>query len=151
VVRKVRRVTDGETLVWKEINFEKMTSREKQQLVTEVNLLKGLEHPNIVRYEDRIVDKKTSKVYIIMEYCSGGDLGTYLKLCKKKMEPIAEEVIWKISYQLLLALDHCHSRTPDERGRGGKVLHRDIKPANIFINEASHIKLGDFGLSREMG
>lgn len=63
-----------------------MTSREKQQLVTEVNLLKGLEHQNIVRYEDRIVDKKTSKVYIIMEYCSGGDLGTYLKQCKKKYE-----------------------------------------------------------------
>lgn len=65
--------------MWKEINFEKMTSREKQQLVTEVNLLKGLDHPNIVRYEDRIVDKKSAKVYILMEYCSGGDLGKYLK------------------------------------------------------------------------
>jgi len=81
-----------------------MTSREKQQLVTEVNLLKGLEHQNIVRYEDRIVDKKTSKVYIIMEYCSGGDLGTYLKQCKKNMKPISEDIIWKISYQLLQAL-----------------------------------------------
>ena len=56
-----------------------MSCREKQQLVTEVNLLKGLDHPNIVRYEDRIVDKKTAKVFIIMEYCSGGDLGQYLK------------------------------------------------------------------------
>lgn len=56
-----------------------MTSREKQQLVTEVNLLKGLDHTNIVRYEDRIVDKKSTKVFIIMEYCEGGDLGSYLK------------------------------------------------------------------------
>lgn len=53
-----------------------MSSREKQQLVTEVNLLKELEHPNIVRYVDRIVDKSNSKVYIVMEYCARGDLGT---------------------------------------------------------------------------
>ena len=52
---------------------------------------------------------------------------------------------------MLLALEYCHSRGPDEKGKGGKVLHRDIKPANIFINNSNHIKLGDFGLSREMG
>lgn len=111
-----------------------MSSREKQQLVTEVNLLKELEHPNIVRYVDRVVDKANSKVYIIMEYCARGDLGTELKKSKQMMNYIEEEVIWKICYQLLLALDYCHSRVPDERGKGGKVLHRDIKPANIFID-----------------
>jgi NIMA (never in mitosis gene a)-related kinase 2 len=138
-------------LVWKEINFEKMTSREKQQLVTEVNLLKGLDHPNIVRYEDRIVDKKSTKVFIIMEHCSGGDLGSFLKESKQKLKPLSEDIIWKIAYQLLLALEYCHNRATDDKGRGGKVLHRDIKPANIFINNSNYIKLGDFGLSREMG
>lgn len=67
------------------------------------------------------------------------------------MQPISEEIIWKIAYQLLLALQYCHNRVSDEKGRGGKVLHRDIKPANIFVDKSNHIKLGDFGLSREMG
>jgi NIMA (never in mitosis gene a)-related kinase 2 len=116
-----------------------------------VNLLKELDHPNIVRYVDRMVDKAASKVYIIMEYCSRGDLGTELKKSKQTQTQIEEEVIWKICYQLLLALEYCHTRCADERGRGGKVLHRDIKPANIFIDEGNHVKLGDFGLSREMG
>lgn len=148
VVRKVKSRDTGEVLVWKEINFEKMSSREKQQLVTEVNLLKELSHPNIVKYVDRIVDKANSRVYIIMEYCSKGDLGSELRKSKQTHTFIEEEIIWKISYQLLRALEYCHSRQPDSRGRGGKVIHRDIKPANIFIGEDSHVKLGDFGLSR---
>ena len=43
-----------------------------------------LNHQNIVRYYDRIIDKKNTKIYIIMEYCEGGDLGTLLKRCKKE-------------------------------------------------------------------
>ena len=104
VVRRVRSRETGEVLVWKEINFEKMSSREKQQLVTEVNLLKELSHPNIVKYVDRIVDKANSRVYIIMEYCARGDLGSELKKSKQTHTFIEEEIIWKISYQLLRAL-----------------------------------------------
>ena len=53
-----------------------------------------------------------------------------------------EDIIWKIFFQLMLALDYCHQREK-------KILHRDIKPANIFIDSTgSNIKLGDFGLSR---
>ena len=69
--------------VSKEMWYGKMNSREKHQLVTEVNLLKELNHPNIVKYEDRIVDKKQTTVYIIMEYCPGGDLGSLLKQNKQ--------------------------------------------------------------------
>lgn len=84
-------------------------------------------------------------MYIIMEYCSGGDLGTLLKKSKKSREFISEEVIWKIFSQVVSALVECHNR------KGGKILHRDIKPANIFIDADNNIKLGDFGLSRLMG
>jgi len=64
---------------------------------------------------------------------------------------MAEEIIWKICYQLLQALEYCHNRTTDEKGKGGRVLHRDIKPANIFLHGQTSVKLGDFGLSRELG
>ncbi len=51
-----------------------MKEKEKQQLINEVNILRELKHDNIVRYHDKIVDKKNTTIYIIMEYCAGGDL-----------------------------------------------------------------------------
>ena len=56
------------------MNYGKMGEKEKQQLVSEVNILRELNHPNIVRYYDRIIDKANAKIYIIMEFCEGGDL-----------------------------------------------------------------------------
>ena len=53
LVQKVKRITDDKILVSKEINYGKMTEREKQQLVSEVNIIRDLQHPNIVRYYDR--------------------------------------------------------------------------------------------------
>jgi len=45
-----------------------MSDKEKQQIVAEVNILRELKHSNIVRYYDRIIDKSSSKIYIVMEY-----------------------------------------------------------------------------------
>lgn len=142
VVTKLRRKSDSKILVWKELNYGKMGEREKHQLVSEVNILKQLHHPNIVQYYDRIIDKKQTKIYIIMEYCEGGDMGSLLKRCKKDQDFIAEDVIWKIFTQIVLALNECHTR------KAGKILHRDLKPANIFLDIQNNIKLGDFGLAR---
>ncbi len=119
-----------------------MSEKEKQHIVSEVNILRELKHPNIVRYYDRIIDKKNTKIYIIMEYCEGGDIGALIKRCKKNKEYIAEDVIWKIFTQLVLALHECHTR------KEGKVLHRDLKPSNVFLDSENNVKLGDFGLSR---
>ena len=61
-------------MVWKEMNYARMGDKEKQQLVSEVNILKELNHPHIVKYYDRIIDKNNQKIYIIMEHCEKGDL-----------------------------------------------------------------------------
>jgi serine/threonine protein kinase len=58
LVSKVKRKSDNKILVWKELNYGKMSEREKKQLVLEVNILRELKHNNIVRYYDRIIDKK---------------------------------------------------------------------------------------------
>jgi len=71
-----------QVLVWKEIDYSRLSEAAKQNLVLEVNLLRELRHDNIVRYYDRIVDKTRSVLYIIMEYCEGGDLASYIKRIK---------------------------------------------------------------------
>jgi NIMA (never in mitosis gene a)-related kinase 2 len=57
VIRKVKRITDGKYLARKEIDYRKMSEKEKKQLVAEVNILRELRHPNIVRYYERFVDR----------------------------------------------------------------------------------------------
>jgi serine/threonine protein kinase len=61
-----------------------MSEKEKQQLVQEVNILQKLRHPNIVRYYDRIIDRESTTLYIVMEYCDYGDIATLIKHCKKE-------------------------------------------------------------------
>ena len=95
-ISKILRKSDKQLLVWKELDYGQMSEKEKQQIVSEVNILRELKHQNIVRYYDRILDKKHARIYIIMEYCEGGDLGQLIKRCKKNKEYIAEDVIWKI-------------------------------------------------------
>jgi len=70
-------------MVRKEIHYLKMSEREKQQLTQEVNILAGLRHPNIVRYYSREIAKDEGMVYLYMEYCHNGDLGSVIKHCKK--------------------------------------------------------------------
>ncbi|CAM9776185.1 unnamed protein product, partial [Ectocarpus fasciculatus] len=147
-VTKIRRKSDGRTLVWKELNYGSMSDREKQQTVAEVNIIRELRSPFIVRYYDRIVDKQNTKLYIVMEYCAGGDLGHVIKKCKRNRTNLEEAVIWKALAQLLLALKDCHHR--EDNGSCRPILHRDIKPANVLLDQNKNIKLGDFGLAKEL-
>jgi len=147
-VFKPRRKSDDKILVWKEINFGGMCEKEKSQLVAEVNILRELRNPFVVRYHDRIVDKPKTRLYIIMEYCSGGDLGRIIKKCKRDRTNLDEGLIWKIFAQCVLALKDCHRR--QENGETKPILHRDLKPANILLDASQNIKMGDFGLAKEL-
>ncbi|NWZ79084.1 NEK2 kinase, partial [Poecile atricapillus] len=142
--RKVRRKADGKILVWKELDYGAMTESEKQMLVSEVNLLRELRHPNIVRYYDRIIDRSSTTLYIVMEYCDGGDLaGLIAKMCSFFRHFLDESFVLRVLTQLTLALKECHRRSD-----GGVTVHRDLKPANVFLDGKQNVKLGDFGLAR---
>eukprot|EP01064_Diplonema_japonicum_P035541 TRINITY_DN7747_c0_g1_i1.p1 TRINITY_DN7747_c0_g1~~TRINITY_DN7747_c0_g1_i1.p1 ORF type:complete len:408 (+),score=82.64 TRINITY_DN7747_c0_g1_i1:58-1281(+) len=144
-VAKIRRKYDGREFVWKEMDFGKMNDKEKQLIVSEVNILRGFKHPYIVRYYDRIIDRDAFKIYIIMEFCDRGDLAATIKRNKQNNIIPDERHVWRIALQLCLALEQCHCR------KEGKILHRDIKPANILLDKDNNVKLGDFGLARIMG
>lgn len=142
--QKIRRKADGKTLVWKVLDYGTMAESEKQMLVSEVNLLRELKHPNIVRYYDRIIDRTNTTLYIVMEYCQGGDLSSLISRCIKERRYLEEQFVLRVMAQLTLALKECHQRSD---GRA-TVLHRDLKPANIFLDIRQNVKLGDFGLAR---
>ena len=120
-----------------------------------MNILRELRHPNITRYYDRVIDKDNAKLFIVMEFCAGGDLAGLVRRRKKQLRDsnntdvssyVPEETAWRIISQLTLALLECHMRK-----EGNKILHRDLKPGNIFFDADQNVKLGDFGLSRMMG
>ncbi|XP_071775210.2 serine/threonine-protein kinase Nek2 [Centroberyx gerrardi] len=142
--QKIIRKSDGKVLVWKELDYGTMAESEKQMLVSEVNLLRELKHPNIVRYYDRIIDRTNTTLYIVMEHCEGGDLSSLITRCIKERRYLEEQFILRVMAQLTLALKECHRRSDG----GATVLHRDLKPANIFLDVKQNVKLGDFGLAR---
>ena len=101
------------------------------QIVNEINILKKLEHPNIIKIYDTHIDK--TQYYFIMEFCHGGNLKDYIKSSDNQYD-------LKYMYEILAGLEYLINK---------KIIHRDIKPTNIFINNNT-IKIGDFGFSREI-
>ncbi|RAK96920.1 serine/threonine protein kinase nimA [Aspergillus ibericus CBS 121593] len=168
IIRKVRRKTDGFILCRKEINYIKMSQKEREQLTAEFNILSSLRHPNIVAYYHREHLKASQDLYLYMEYCGGGDLSMVIKNLKKTNKYAEEEFVWRILSQLVTALYRCHygadavdvgsnilGPAPKASGLKGKqaqmtILHRDLKPENIFLGSDNTVKLGDFGLSKLM-
>ncbi|KAL3532867.1 hypothetical protein ACH5RR_006388 [Cinchona calisaya] len=103
-----------------------------RQVSREIRTMKLLRHPNIVQIYE-VIGTKT-KVYIVMEYVSGGQLSDKLSYLTKLSEGDAR----KYFQQLIDAVDHCHWRG---------VYHRDLKPENLLLDSKGNLKVSDFGLS----
>ncbi|WVQ73033.1 hypothetical protein IAR50_002596 [Cryptococcus sp. DSM 104548] len=165
VISKVQRVSDGKEFALKQLDYSKMTDKDRKQILAEVAILESLKHRNIVQLIQKIKDPKNERIYIIMEFCTSGDLGTLIRRAQRNNSSIPEDKIWNIFLQIVLALHHCHwpaerqaksgGRTssapvPADGGARYQVLHRDLKPENVFLSD-EFVKLGDFGLSKDMG
>ncbi|XP_007889402.1 serine/threonine-protein kinase Nek3 [Callorhinchus milii] len=122
---------DSQQCVMKEIHLSK-DPRGIQKSRQEAILLAKMKHPNIVAFKEAF--EADSHLYIVMEYCDGGDLMQNLLRQKKKLFP--EEMVLNLFIQICLGMKHIHDR---------RVLHRDIKSKNIFFTKTGVVKLGDFG------
>ncbi|KAA6397197.1 MAG: putative Serine/threonine-protein kinase Nek4 [Streblomastix strix] len=105
----------------------------------EAEMLRRFDCPFIVKYFESFSER--GMLFIIMEYCDDGDLNGYFQICKTNKQLIPEERIIDWFTQILIGLDVLHK---------AKVLHRDIKAQNIFLTKKNFVKLGDFGIARNL-
>uniref|UniRef100_A0A3Q3VZ91 non-specific serine/threonine protein kinase n=1 Tax=Mola mola TaxID=94237 RepID=A0A3Q3VZ91_MOLML len=132
-----RRAEDNSLVVWKEVDLNSLSEKERRDVMNEINILSILEHNNIIAYFNHFLDKNS--LFIELEYCNGGNL--YDKINQQKGQLFSEEVVIWYLYQIASAVSHIHK---------AGILHRDIKTLNIFLTKTDLIKLGDYGLAKKL-
>jgi len=129
--------SSGRQCVMKRMLLRNLSEKERSSALQEAQLLKSLNHPNIVSYVDTICTR--SKLYLLMQFCDGGDLERKLNQVRKERGTVPEPQLLDWFVQMALALQYLHSK---------RILHRDLKTANVFLTAIGIVKLGDFGVSR---
>ena len=130
----------GQKVAIKIMKKSSMDSSDLELVRTEIEILKICQHPNIIRLYN--VFENADYLYIIMEYCYGGDLFSYLE---NRHFRVSEKRASNIIHQMATAVYYMHSYG---------VVHRDLKPENVLMtstDEDSEIRILDFGLSKILG
>ena len=122
----------------KEINIKERKDKWK----SEIKILKTIDHPNIISFKCAFKSKQNENICgIITEYADNGDLSKLIKEKKKKNEYFKEELLLNWLIQLCLAIQTLHEE---------EIIHRNIKPSNIYLMKDNSIKLGDFGIAKDI-
>ena len=133
-----RDVRNGKYYCLKQVQMETYSEEEKLAAQQEVEVLRTLDHPGIVRYREHFLH--SDSLCVVMAYCEGGDLAAAIKRRAKAEKRFTEAEVLDWFVQLVMALHHVHSK---------RILHRDLKTQNIFITK-NLVKLGDFGIAKVM-
>ncbi|TCD71833.1 hypothetical protein EIP91_003176 [Steccherinum ochraceum] len=131
-VYRALNLNTGQMVAVKRIRLEGLKEEEIAQLMNEVDLVKSLSHPSIVKYEGMCRDENT--LNIILEFAENGSLGQTIKAFGRLNERLVAGYVVKI----LEGLHYLH---------GSDVVHCDLKAANILTTKNGNVKLSDFGVS----
>jgi len=136
-VKKVTHKPTGSVRAMKIISKGSMTREEEsKRFLNEIEILKNLDHPNILKLYEFYQDQKN--YYLITEYCTGGELFDKIISLKHFNEQLAADTM----HQVLSAVSYCHSN---------RIVHRDLKPENLLLESTAdnaNVKVIDFGTSR---
>ncbi|CAN1216871.1 CBL-interacting serine/threonine-protein kinase 24 [Linum perenne] len=132
-VKFARNMETGENVAMKVlVKSTILKHRMVDQIKREISIMKIVRHPNIVRLHEVLAGR--TKIYIILEFVTGGEL--YDKIVHQGR--LKEHEARRYFQQLIDAVDHCHCKG---------VYHRDLKPENLLLDTAGNLKVSDFGLS----
>ncbi|XP_068600429.1 serine/threonine-protein kinase 36 [Brachionichthys hirsutus] len=133
-VYKGRKKMTGQVVALKFIPKKGISEKELRSLKKEMEILRGLQHPNIVKLYDSFETEE--KVVIVTEYAEG-----QLFAVLQEVGLLPESRVREIACQLVSALHYLHSH---------RIIHRDMKPQNVLLGESGVVKLCDFGFARSM-
>lgn len=132
-VKFARNSETGEAVALKILDKEKVLKHKMaEQIKREIATMKLIKHPNVVRLYE-VMGSRT-KIYIVLEFVTGGELFDKIVNHGRMGEPEARRYF----QQLINVVDYCHSRG---------VYHRDLKPENLLLDAYGNLKVSDFGLS----
>ena len=126
---------------WK-VKIIPIKDKEKEEIDRikgEAKFLSSINHNNIIKYYDS--NKDNESFYIVMEFCKGSDLKKLINDYKNQGKSIDQNLIFHIVFSICLGLKEIHEK---------KIMHRDLKPENIFVTTDNKIKIGDFGISKQL-
>ncbi|KAK8514174.1 hypothetical protein V6N12_008889 [Hibiscus sabdariffa] len=132
-VKFARNIETGENVAIKIVDKEKVMKHKMiGQIKRAISTMKLIRHPNVIRMYEVMASK--TKIYIILEFVTGGEL--FDKIASRGR--FKEDEARKYFQQLINAVDYCHSRG---------AYHRDLKPENLLLDANGVLKVSDFGLS----
>ncbi|XP_056881366.1 serine/threonine-protein kinase ULK3 isoform X1 [Takifugu flavidus] len=134
VYKAYRKGDSREVVAVKVVAKKTLNKASTENLLTEIEILKSIRHPHIVQLKDFQWD--ADNIYLILEWCSGGDLSRFIR--SRRMLP--EKVARRFLQQMACALQFLHERN---------ISHLDLKPQNILLC-GSVLKLADFGFAQYM-
>ncbi|ONI23649.1 hypothetical protein PRUPE_2G200500 [Prunus persica] len=139
VVWRSRHRQLGIEVAVKEIDKKQLSPKVSDSLLKEISILSTINHPNIIRLFEAI--QTQDKIYLVLEYCDGGDLAAYIHRHGKVSENVAKHFMRQLAAGLQV-LQEKH------------LIHRDLKPQNLLlsttIEETPLLKIGDFGFARSL-
>ncbi|XP_030488353.2 serine/threonine-protein kinase ATG1a isoform X1 [Cannabis sativa] len=138
VVWRSRHRQSGLEVAVKEIDKKQLSPKISESLLKEISILRTIDHPNIIRLLEAI--ETDEKIYLVLEYCDGGDLSGYINRHGRVSEAVARHFMRQLAAGLQV-LQEKH------------LIHRDLKPQNLLLSTHEStplLKIGDFGFARSL-
>ncbi|KAJ7950250.1 Kinase family protein [Quillaja saponaria] len=138
VVWHGRHKVHGTEVAIKEIVTGRLNKKLQESLMSEIFILKRINHPNIIHLYDIV--EAPGKIHLVLEYCRGGDLSVYIQRHGRMPEATAKHFMRQLAAGLQVLRDN-------------NLIHRDLKPQNLLLStndDKSVLKIADFGFARSL-
>lgn len=137
VYKAYRKVNRREVVAIKCISKKTLNKASVENLLTEIEILKAVHHPHIVELKDFQWDSEN--IYLIMEFCAGGDFSHFIRSRRRLPENVAKRFLQQLASAMLFL-------------RERNIAHFDLKPQNLLLSSVDypHLKLADFGFAQHM-